>query len=125
MTIVTARCSMRRFISSALWPSTTTISPTLLCLNTPTIVSIKVVPWNRSNAFGWPMRLDSPAARTTATIMRAMNGVSLLVIDAVDKTAFLELPHDAVVDDIVDAQCGSRLSRQGVFDLHLHPLPRD
>jgi hypothetical protein len=32
--------------------------------------SINLCPSMGSSAFGWPMRLDSPAERTTAMIMR-------------------------------------------------------
>src|SRR5512145_1249755 len=63
------RCWICRLISSALCPSTTITLATELSLSAPTIFSIKVWPSIGSSALGRPIRDDSPAERTTATIM--------------------------------------------------------
>src|SRR5690349_9265463 len=46
----------------------TIILPTLVCFRAATILSMKVWPSMGRSALGLPMRLDSPAERTTATI---------------------------------------------------------
>src|SRR4030095_4342629 len=75
MRISTGRCSSRPFISAALCPRITMIFAAEVFLKAPTILSMNVSPLIGSSALGCPMRLDSPAARTTAAIIERVAGV--------------------------------------------------
>src|SRR5262245_49886811 len=112
--------------SSTLKPSTTTIRSSPLCLSVVTIRSIKVCPSMGRSALGRPIRLDSPAERTTATIiLHTRSRRSHLFVHFVDKTALFKLAHNAIVNNIFYLKAHPRLAAQGFFDLHVHTVARD
>src|SRR5687767_11401268 len=96
------------------------VRPTLLRPSTRMMRSINLWPSMGSSALGRPIRLDSPAERTTPIIMGVYAD---LFVNFIDETTLFQFPDDAVVDDILDPQSSAGLSPQCLFDLHLGSFP--
>ena len=102
------------------------VRPALLCPITPMIRSIKFWPSMGNSALGRPMRLDSPAERTTAMIIfrsRSLRWTHLLV-DLSMKADFSPV-HVTILSSTISStrKVAPGFTRQRLFDLNLGSFP--